>query len=172
VSKIDSIRQAITVLGRHQLRRLAQLLFYSNLSGDSSPLLQLEVSRGRLMELAASKFKASTKDFQEKAFMVGIFSLLEVLLSAPMSDILHSVNLNPIVHEALEHRSGSLGRLLIWVESLEKNAPNLLFELKHIPNKEIAMLTVDAFLWTTEWISHLESASEIEDAESPYQHRS
>lgn len=78
-SEITSIHHALTILGRHQMRRWVQLLLYAKLGGGDSPLLQLATSRGRLMELVASKLKKTSQDFQEKAFLVGTFSLLDVL---------------------------------------------------------------------------------------------
>ena len=49
--QIDSLRHAITLLGRRQLQRWLQLLLYTDPSGITyaTPLLQLAATRARLM---------------------------------------------------------------------------------------------------------------------------
>lgn len=123
--KTTSIRSAIAILGRRQLQRWLQILLYSNSrGGEASPLLQLAAMRGRLMELLSSK--KGNREFQDNAFMTGIMSLMEALLSMPMAEILSTLSLNREIQDALLTRSGELGKLLSLTEKLEKG------ELKEI----------------------------------------
>lgn len=115
-SPITSFGQAITILGRQQLQRWLQLLVYADPNNDQhpNPLLLQAATRGRLMEILAAAIQpaAEVKPSPDAAFMVGTFSLLDVLLNLPMSDILMQLPLPPYAHAALEEQRGALGRLL------------------------------------------------------------
>jgi len=120
-TKVTSIRQAISVLGRRQLQRWLQLLLYTNPAGNKgvSPLLQLAASRGKLMELLAGKLHPNKGDFEDHAFMTGIMSLMPTLMSVSLEEILRGIELSTDVRDALEARGGELGTMLKLTEALE-----------------------------------------------------
>jgi EAL and modified HD-GYP domain-containing signal transduction protein len=120
-TKVNSIRHAISVLGRRQLQRWLQLLLYTNPSGNQvvSPLLQLAASRGRLMELLAAKLRPGRGDFEDLAFMTGIMSLMPALMSISLEEILRGIEVPASVREALDAHRGELGIMLRLTEALE-----------------------------------------------------
>jgi len=120
-TKVTSLRHAITVLGRRQLQRWLQLLLYTNPQGGdvASPLLQLAATRGRLMELLATKLHPGRRDFQDHAFMTGIMSLMPTLMGMPLEEILRGINVATDIFDALEKNAGELGVLLQLCGALE-----------------------------------------------------
>jgi c-di-GMP-related signal transduction protein len=122
-TRIGTVRQAIVVMGRHQLRRWIQLLLYtvgqpnSRLQGG---LLQMAATRGRLMELLAGIERPGDEDYRGRAFMTGILSLLDVLLQMPMSKVLRELNVEADVRVALLESGGALGRLFSLVQKTEE----------------------------------------------------
>ncbi|MGV7210177.1 EAL and HDOD domain-containing protein [Oxalobacteraceae bacterium A2-2] len=114
---IHSFAQAINVLGRRQLQRWLQLLLYARQQDDelAHPLLPLAAVRAAHME-ALAKSRGGDRDQQDMAFVVGVFSLLDVLLSMPMADIVSALSLDVDVVMALLERTGPLGELLCLVE--------------------------------------------------------
>lgn len=114
-----TLRHAISVLGRRQLQRWLQLLLFTNRSGAASPLLQLAATRGRLLELLAIELTDTNPEFSDRAFMLGILSLMPALLHVPIEEILTNLNVAPDVREALLHRSGRLGLMLQLAERQE-----------------------------------------------------
>ncbi len=117
-SRIQSVRQAIVLLGQREIRRWVSLMTMRDLSQDKpAELLTTAVVRGRLCEqlalLAGSREAAS-------AFVVGIFSLLDALLDRQMADILPELSLAPEVAAALQAEETFLGRVLGLARAYEQ----------------------------------------------------
>ena len=121
--RIDSLSQAVTILGRRQLQRWLQIMLYAEPSkrGHSmTPLLMLATTRGRLLELLAGKLRPSQRNAADVAFTVGIMSLMDTLFGIPMTEILAQIPVNEDVSEALLHRGGFFGDLLKLAECIEQ----------------------------------------------------
>ena len=119
-TKIANFGHAITLLGRRQLQRWLQLLLYAQQGGEQrNPLLACAALRASLTE-ALSQASGGDREEQERAYMVGMFSLLDVLFAMPMVDIVASLNLAEDVVAAIMQRSGRLGALLAIVEQSER----------------------------------------------------
>lgn len=138
-TRISSLGQAITILGRRQLLRWLQLLLYTNAANSAqtvNPLLQLAATRGRMMELLAAGLQENGKesrDFIDQAFMVGIISLMPALLGSGMTDILAQLPVAQCVQQALTDRSGALGDLLGLIEATEHDGPIAQDTLHRLP---------------------------------------
>jgi len=143
--KIDSVARAITVLGRRQLGRWIQLLVYTQQSGHlgaADPLSQTAAIRGKLMELAARHRHPQDRSLPDKAFMVGMLSLLDALFHLPLADLITPLNLSDDVREALLERKGLLGQMLTYAEALECECPA---DQDAYPECELLML--EAMAW-------------------------
>ena len=124
-SPITSFGQAINLLGRRQLQRWLQLLVYAvaNHGAPPNPLLLMAATRGRLMELLAARRPPvdGIDDWGDAAFMVGTFSLLDVLLNLSMADILPQLPLPEAVQEALATHGGPFGDLLKIIAAVDNH---------------------------------------------------
>jgi EAL and modified HD-GYP domain-containing signal transduction protein len=121
--RIDSLSQAVTILGRRQLQRWLQIMLYAEPSkrGHSmTPLLMLATTRGRLLELLASKLRPKQREAADIAFTVGIMSLMDTLFGISMGEILEQIPVGDEVREALLQRGGFYGDLLKLVECIER----------------------------------------------------
>jgi EAL and modified HD-GYP domain-containing signal transduction protein len=118
--KISSIRNAIIVLGRAQINRFVQIMLFAQHSGTqpgTDPLVQTAVIRGSLMEgLAIARGWSKLKD---RAFMVGMLSLVDALFGQPLEEIVLRLNLEEDLQGALLRREGPLGLLLSLAEASE-----------------------------------------------------
>lgn len=156
---IDSLAEALIVLGREQLQRWLQILLYANPGATvelHSPLLQMATTRGKLMELMTLKLPAAQRANANSSFTVGIMSLMDALLSMSMADILATLNVAPEVRAALLTREGTLGDMLRIVELLEnpKRGAELGKLLKGIGLTVTQMreIELDAFSWVNELV--------------------
>ncbi|MES2125924.1 MAG: HDOD domain-containing protein, partial [Pseudomonadota bacterium] len=119
--EIQSLRQAITMLGYAPLYRwLTLLLATASTSGYSPVLMETAVVRGRLAELLGAK--ALPRGEGENLFVTGMFSLLDRLLGLPMKEVLDTIQLPDEVVRALLTRGGMYGPYLALAEACELNS--------------------------------------------------
>lgn len=128
--KINSISQAVALLGYRNLQKWVTLLLYAGEGYDfkSSPLLERAAIRGRVMELLAAKMTGDPY-LADSAYITGIFSLVDVLFKVPMKQILANFHLAEEINNALIGRDGVLGKLIQAMEKLEREEFTSLGEL-------------------------------------------
>lgn len=120
--RIDSVSQALILLGRRQLQRWLQIMLYAEpgtRGHNQTPLLMLATTRGRLMELLAQRLRPGQRYLSEIAFTVGIMSLMDVLFGIPMADIAEQIPVSDEISQALLRRGGFFGELLKLAECIE-----------------------------------------------------
>lgn len=121
--RISSVRQAITMLGRSQMRRWLQLALFASddRRGLDDPLVDMAAVRATFMEHLAPLHPALARirDAGEQAFMAGILSLLDRIFDISMPDLVARLNLSEDVARALATREGPMGQLLGVAELLE-----------------------------------------------------
>jgi EAL and modified HD-GYP domain-containing signal transduction protein len=121
--RIDSLGQALIVVGRRQLQRWLQIMLYAepgNHGHTQTPLLMLASTRARLMELLAGRLRPGQRHVADMAFTVGIMSLMDTLFCVPMADLVEQIPVSEEVSSALLKRSGFFGELLRLAESFEQ----------------------------------------------------
>lgn len=148
--EITSFRQAVLILGLKKMFRWAALLLTASKFGNlPSSVGQTAVVRGRLMELLALELLG--EDEADQAFVVGVFSLLDVMLHIPMEATLNLVNVPDAVGAALLRNEGVLGELLELARACEDCSP-LLHDrsatLSRLSDPQINLAHLQALAWT------------------------
>ena len=147
--EITSFRQAVMLLGLKKLFRWAALLLTASRAGGlPSSVGQTAVVRGRLMELLA--LETLPPEEADQAFVVGIFSLLDVMLSMPMESALGLLSVPEPVAAALLRREGFLGDLLTLAEACESSDDamfNRAAGLLHLSSQQINLAHLQALAW-------------------------
>ncbi len=121
---VNSLDQALVMLGRQRLARWLSVLLFSVKDPDFAEWLLVEsaLARGRMMELLGSeRFPAAEADH---LFLTGIFSRIDKLLRIPLADALAQITLPSHVRSALLERSGIYAPLLAVVEAAEAGGPD------------------------------------------------
>lgn len=147
--EINSIRQALALLGYAPLYRwLTLLLATASTSGYSPVLMETAVIRGRLTELLGKD--ALAKGEAENLFVTGMFSLLDRLLGIPMKEVLDTIQLSEAVVEALLARGGIYGPYLALAEACELNSAlvGTLAASLHISPADVNKAHLSALAWT------------------------
>jgi EAL and modified HD-GYP domain-containing signal transduction protein len=154
--RIDSLSQALIVLGRRQLQRWLQIMLYAEPHTQGhimTPLLMLATTRARLLELLAQRLRPGQRHVSDIAFTVGIMSLMDTLFGIPMTDLVEQVAIGDEVAHALLRRGGFFGELLRLAESIERMEEGdgeitpALNELA-ISGDDLAELELAAFEWS------------------------
>ncbi|MFL6658604.1 MAG: EAL and HDOD domain-containing protein [Massilia sp.] len=154
--RIDSLSQAVMVLGRRQLQRWLQIMLYAEPAKhgqNMTPLLMLATTRGRMLELLAQRLRPGQRNIADVAFTVGIMSLMDTLFGMPMAEIVTQIPVIDEVAAALMQRSGFFGELLHLAECIERMEENedlvtpALRELS-ISTDELVELEMAAFEWS------------------------
>lgn len=115
--KIDSIRQAIIILGLDTLRQLCGLLCLQGLDDRPPSLIVQAMTRGRMCEQLG---KLSGVRDAGPFFITGLFSLLNALLGMPTRKVVEELPLTPAVARALVAGEGSLGAALQCTRAYER----------------------------------------------------
>jgi c-di-GMP phosphodiesterase len=151
--EIQSFRHAVTILGYQKLYRWLTLLLVTAGADSGSPpaLLKTAITRGRLVELLGSHLLDGQD--RDNLFIVGIFSLLDVLLDMPMDRILETLILPENVTDALMTRTGIYGPFLALAEACEdpgmSEVPFLCEQLQLTPEM-LNRAHVQALKWVEE----------------------
>ena len=153
-STINSIKRAIMIIGRKQLQRWVQILLYAakQREGGSSDALMLTATvRGKLLESIAMADRPHDKNHQDRAFMVGVLSLLDTLLGIAMSELVGTLSIQKDMSEALLTRRGTLGYQLALIEAYEKGeteiVSSMLADLGFLSMEEFTRLELEAAAW-------------------------
>ncbi|OMH30383.1 EAL and HDOD domain-containing protein [Motiliproteus sp. MSK22-1] len=115
--KIESLNQAVVMMGLDQVRKWATLIALSSNDDKPEELSRNMLVRGRLCSLLAEQQGDANP---ETAFMVGILSQLDVLMDITMEDVLKQVPLDDEIKEAIGQKEGVLGDILASVECHEQ----------------------------------------------------
>ena len=117
---VSNLKQATVLLGASGVRRWVTLVSLQTFSEDKPPeLFTLSLMRAKFCELIAAKLKRSGLT-ADTGFLLGMFSLLDVLLNLPMEEVLKEVNLSDELTDALLGKDNDLRRLLDLVIAYEK----------------------------------------------------
>jgi c-di-GMP phosphodiesterase len=141
--KIDSIRQAIVILGIESLRQLCALICLQGFD-DRPPSLYIHaMTRARMCEQLGRL--AGARDCGPY-FITGLFSLLGALVGMPTQKIVEELPLSSSVSRALVAGEGTLGEALQCTRAYERAAWNHV-AYGSLPPHLIRAAYVDALFW-------------------------
>ena len=116
-NKIESISQAVVMLGLDQVRKWAMLIALSNQEGKPEELSRNLLVRGRFCQMLAEQSGTLNPD---SCFMVGVLSQLDALMGIPMEELLGQIPLDDEIKLSIAERQGPLGNLLRQVVLYEQ----------------------------------------------------
>jgi EAL and modified HD-GYP domain-containing signal transduction protein len=152
MSEVTSFRHAAAILGYKKLFRWLALLLATVPGNAASPAVaRTAITRGRMMELLA-KGTLSDED-ADNAFVVGIFSMLDVMLGVPMEKALSEITLSEPIVMGLQDRTGIFGSYLQLTRAVEQrdfDNLDLLSSALCIPGWRVSSAHLEALAWVEE----------------------
>lgn len=118
--KIESIQQAISLLGLNTIKTWVAILAMSSIDDKPYELILTALIRAHMCE----KLSSDTPLSAENAFTVGLFSTLDAFIDKPLEDILKALPLSDSLNHALLDKTGELGQMLSLVLSYERGQWN------------------------------------------------
>lgn len=117
VQKITSIRQAIMMLGKNELKKWLSLIAISEMHNEKNEeITNSNIVRAYFCELIALEID---KQKSSNAFMTGLFANLDKFMNKEMSEIISDVPLSEDIKEALLGADTTIGNILRLVNAYE-----------------------------------------------------
>jgi EAL and modified HD-GYP domain-containing signal transduction protein len=134
--EVDSIGRALMLLGIDNVKRWATLSIFAGVDEKPRELIETALVRARFCELAG-------EGNRDQLFTLGLFSVVDALMDAPMEDVLGSMPFPEEMRAALISREGPKGELLAAAVSLERG--------EFVPAlDEFGSAYVEAIAWATD----------------------
>ena len=152
--KIDSIRQAITLLGWINVRNWLRAVLLADIAQgeEQIELLHLSLWRGKFLEQTVAGH--DYWDFKpDEMFLLGMFSLLDTILGIPMADALAFLPLNDAQKKALRGESTTeympLLTLMLAFEDQGEDAPDRILMDLNLERETMRRLHREAGAWAS-----------------------
>jgi EAL and modified HD-GYP domain-containing signal transduction protein len=114
---VNSVREALGMLGVRTVRRWATVMTISSIPDVPDELVALALRRAHMCEILAG---SALPEERETLFTIGLFSVADALLDAPMAEVLESLPFSDEIQAALLRREGPKGELLGAVTAYER----------------------------------------------------
>lgn len=117
-SEITSIRHAAAMLGQKELKKWITTAVVSELCTDKpNEITRLSLLRARFAENLAGAFGMA--GLASELFLMGLFSVLDVILDKPMEEALGMVHVSKLVRDVLVDGKGELARPYEFIRRYE-----------------------------------------------------
>lgn len=157
-AEISTIKQALVVLGKFELKKFLSLLFTASVS-DEKPmeLLNLAMVRARFCENLASLEGSADSSM---AFLTGMMSLIDAILDQSIETVMEQLPLSAEIKDALVKRTGVLAEYLALALAYEQGdwEQELAIEEKlKLSGKQVPATYSNAINWAAEQMANLVS---------------
>lgn len=148
-SEITSIRHATAMLGQRELKRWINTAVINQLCSDKpNEITRLSLLRAKFAESLAPVFCLGNK--APELFLMGLFSVLDIILDKPMEEALSLVKVSSEIHHALVEHKGELAEVLNFItqyEAADWSEISRLMVLKNISTQSVYDAYVDSLRW-------------------------
>ena len=151
-SEVTSIRHAAALLGQRELKKWINTVITKELCADRpNEITRVSLLHAKFMECLAPVFGMAMK--ASELFLMGLFSVLDIILRMPMEDALNKVNVSRDIREALLHHQGDLADVydfMIAYETADWQEVSRIQILRNIDNDAVYKAYMDAVCWYKE----------------------
>jgi len=148
-AEISSIRHAAAMLGQRELKKWINTVVTEQLYADKpSELTRLSLLRARFAENLAGAFELKLQ--ADDLFLMGLFSMLDIILEKPMSEALAMIQVSKDIKDALIFGEGKFAPILSFIKLYEKadwEEISRILTLKEMDIDVIYKAYIDALTW-------------------------
>jgi c-di-GMP phosphodiesterase len=115
--EVESVTQIITLLGRDKLLRWLMVYIYSEVSTNpaSEAIMDMAVKRAERMEA-----DATTPQDRDKAYLAGMFSLIDAIFEADVKELMQYINLDKEINSLVIEKKGKFAKSFFKAEKSER----------------------------------------------------
>jgi len=155
-NKIKTIYHAVTILGQNEVRKWVTASLFRSLAAERpSELVRLSLIRAKFAERLAPFFQLD--EDAQSLFLMGMFSLLDVILETSMADALDSVNVSDNIRLALLGENSPFLPILALITEYElanwDSVMRMCAEEISVSPDEISTAYLDTITWYHDLIS-------------------
>ncbi|MCL1844680.1 MAG: HDOD domain-containing protein [Defluviitaleaceae bacterium] len=154
-SEIKNLNQAAAMLGQKEIKKWVSTAVSNALCVDSpSEIMRLSLIRAKFCENLASHFEMAMQ--QENLFLMGLFSVLDVVLDLPIEEAFKMVFVPPSIHHALVEQTGDYYSILFFVMQYEMGHWKEISRVALVRNISIDTIHIaykESMLWYSELIN-------------------
>jgi len=147
--RVASVREALVLLGAQAVRRWATLIVLSDVRDTPHELTVTALVRARLCELIAREQAATSAQLAETEpeafFTVGLFSVVDAIAQAPLSQLIDALPLSEDARAALVEQHGPMGDALAAAIAYERG--DLETVAVRLPDVPVSDLYLSAVAW-------------------------
>ena len=152
-SEITSIRHAAAMLGQKELKKWINTAVTNELCADRpSEITRLSLLRAKFAENLAPAFEMALHS--SELFLMGLFSVLDLILDKPMSEALEMVVVSKEIREALIDQKGNFAPVLDFVKQYENANWQEVSRQMLLMNIEMDKIS-DAYISSLKWYRDL-----------------
>ncbi|MDR2044485.1 MAG: HDOD domain-containing protein [Clostridium sp.] len=152
-SEITSIRHAAAMLGQKELKRWINTAVANELYADKpNEITRVSLIRAKFAETLAPAFGLALQ--APELFLMGLFSVLDVILERPMKEALEIVQVSKDIQEALTEKSGKYAPVLEFITQYEAADWQEVSRLMIVKNIEMSVV-YDAYVQALQWYKDL-----------------
>jgi len=149
--KIQTIQHAVAMLGQTEVRKWVTTATSGALADDKpDEVTKLSLMRAKFAENLAPYFEMAIH--QPSLFLMGLFSVLDVILEMPMENALNIVTVSDKIHQALVDLKGDFAKVLSFIYTYEAADWNELNRLMILHNLNVDDI-VNAYIEAAKWYS-------------------
>jgi len=161
--KIKSIQHAVALLGQVEVRKWVTTATSGLLAEDRpDELTRLSLVRAKFAENLAPHFEMAIHS--QSLFLMGLFSILDVVLEMPMAKALEIVSVSEPIMEALVFLEGDFGKvfkLILSYEAADWNEVNRQLTLSNVHCEDLYAAYID----TVRWYDAIAQAEEVTETD-------
>jgi len=162
--KIDSIRNAVAILGQREVRKWATIAISVGIGDDRpSEITRLSLIRARFAENLASAFEMGIKS--GALFIAGLFSLLDVILQMPLSDAIDEVAADAEIRDALVNKHGQIYEVLSLIYAYERadwHTASIIMVRNSIDITDLNQAFLDSLYWYRQLLDAIDDESDAQ----------
>jgi len=147
--KIDSIRNAVAILGQKEVKKWASIAISMGMGEDRpGEITRLSLIRAKFAENLAPAFEMAIKS--GSLFISGLFSLLDVILQMPLEKAIDEVAASGEIRDTLLEKKGALSevmRLILAYENADWHNTSLLMVKNNVDIKTLTQAYIDSLYW-------------------------